>query len=172
MSEATVTFGAKDKNLKSTITGINREMGGMGKTTKATSKSVNMSFASMAKAGAALALGVGVIKGAFALARKTITSFKEAIDLGGAGEMLILRRAFDNSGVGADKAGTAINKMQKAIVDAGAGLSTQVRAFERMGLSIDDIRKLSPDKQFNTIGKALAGMKDPTDKAATSMDIF
>ena len=35
MSEATVTFGAKDKNLKSTITGINREMGGMGKTTKA-----------------------------------------------------------------------------------------------------------------------------------------
>ena len=184
MSEATVTFGAKDKNLKSTITGINREMGGMGKTTKATSKSVNMSFASMAKAGAALALGVGVIKGAFALARKTIASFKEAIDLGGelsdlkeqtgvaAGEMLILRRAFDNSGVGADKAGTAINKMQKAIVDAGAGLSTQVRAFERMGLSIDDIRKLSPDKQFNTIGKALAGMKDPTDKAATSMDIF
>ena len=79
MSEATVTFGAKDKNLKSTIKGINREMGGMGKSTRETSKSVNMSFASMAKAGAALAVGFGAVKLAFSGVKKAFSLFGDSL---------------------------------------------------------------------------------------------
>lgn len=109
---------------------------------------------------------------------------RKAFDVGGAlsdlssrtgiavKELVILEQAFEDNGISADKVGAIINKMQKGISDFGAGLSTQVRAFERLGITYDDIRNKSPLQQFQMLQNSLAKIPDPTLRAATAMDIF
>ena len=102
------------------------------------SASVAGHFAKMA--GAVLAVGA-----AFVGVRAAAQSFSAAIALGGqlndlsartgesAGNLLILRRAFENAGAGADSVGTTINRLQRAIVEAGQGGKEQAEAFATLG---------------------------------------
>lgn len=121
---------------------------------------------------------------AIAGAYKLGTALKKAFDTGGAlsdlsaqtgiavKELAILQQAFEDNGVSGDQVGGVINKLQRSISDFGAGLSTQVRAFEKLGISYDDIASKSPMEQFQSVQRAIAGMEDPTQRAATAMEIF
>ena len=140
--------------------------------------------AASAIAGAAVKVGMMAVEIATAAATKTIASFGAALDMGGrlndladrtgiaVDKVLLLERAFQNAGVGADALGPVINKMQKAIVDAGDGTSSAAFAFSELGLSLSSIANLSPEEQLRAIGKAIAGVEDPAKRAALSMDIF
>jgi hypothetical protein len=120
------------------------------------------------------------IAGAYKLGR----ALKDAFDTGGAlsdlssrtgitvKELVILEQAFKDNGIAAEKVGPIINKMQKGIVDFKAGLSTQVRAFERLGIAFEDIQHKTPIEQFQMIQDALNGIQDQTLKAGTAMEIF
>ena len=135
-------------------------------------------------AGAAAKLGSMAIEGAFAVAQKTVQSFGAALDMGGrlndladrtglaVDRVLLLERAFQNAGVGADSLGPILNKMQKAIVDAEDGTSKAAYAFADLGLSLSQLRNLSPEEQLRTIGKAIAAIPDPAQRASTAMEIF
>ncbi len=63
----------------------------------------------------------------------------------------------------------AIFIMQKNMAEGGPKIEA---GFQRVGLSIADIRKLSPDQQFLAIADAIKGISDPADKAAAAMEIF
>ena len=135
-------------------------------------------------AGAAVKLGTAAIDAAFAAAQKTVQSFGDALNMGGrladlsdrtgvaVDKLLILERAFQNTGVGADSLGPIINKMQKAIVDAGDGSTAAADAFTKLGIPLSSLQNLSPDQQLQAIGKAVASIPDPAERAAVSMDIF
>jgi len=135
-------------------------------------------------AGAAAKLGSMAIDAAFSVATKTIASFGDALNMGGrlndladrtgiaVDKVLLLERAFQNAGVGADSLGPILNKMQKALVDAEDGTSKAAYAFADLGLSLSQLRGLSPEEQLKTIGKAIAGIPDPAQRAATAMEIF
>ncbi len=83
-----------------------------------------------------------------------------------------LKHAADLSGVGFNELTTGMTKMQRTIDDAELGLSTAKDALDAMGLSIGDIKGLEPDRQFEIIAGAIAGIEDPTKKVATAMNIF
>lgn len=142
-------------------------------------------------AGAAkkLALGgvaLGAVGAASAMAGLAVAArgVKGAIDLGGqmsdlasrtgiaVGELMILRQAFEDNGLAADKVGPIINKMQKGISDAGNGLQAPLRALEAMGLTMEDLEGKSPLEQFQTLQKAIASMEDTTLRTGAAMDIF
>ena len=135
-------------------------------------------------AGAAVKLGTAAIDAAFAVAQKTVQSFGDALNMGGrlaelsdrtgvaVDQLLILERAFQNTGVGADSLGPIINKMQKAIVDAGDGSSKAADAFTKLGIPLSELKNLSPDQQLQAIGKAIATIPDPAERASISMEIF
>ena len=135
-------------------------------------------------AGAAVKLGTAAIDAAFAVAQKTVQSFGDALNMGGrlaelsdrtgiaVDKVMLLERAFQNTGIGADSLGPIINKMQKAIVDAGDGTSKAADAFTKLGIPLSALQKLSPDEQLRAIGKAIAGIPDPAQRAAVSMEIF
>jgi hypothetical protein len=124
-------------------------------------------FAAAAAAAAGLAVGV-----------------KGAIDLGGAlsdlstrtgvaaGELRVLQEAFARNGLAAEQVGPGINKLQRAIVEGGQGVATYKRAFDSLGISLDDLRGMSSAEQFQTIGTAINGLTDPAARAATAMQIF
>jgi len=114
----------------------------------------------------------------------TFRGLKGALDLGGelsdleartgiaAGELRVLQRAFQDSGVSGDKVGQTLNKFQKSINDLGNGLSTQKRAFDALGLSFNDLQKLTPEDQFKEVQQRIASLEDPTKRAGVAMDIF
>jgi len=66
----------------------------------------------------------------------------------------------------------ATKRMAKTIVDASEGMATYIRAFDRIGLSAEQLMRLSPEEQFWTIAKAIGNLGDATLRAATAQDIF
>lgn len=86
--------------------------------------------------------------------------------------LLTLGQAFKDNGVEASKVGPAVNKMQKAIVDASNGLATYQRAFDALGLSTEELLELSPEQQFERVSKALAQVENPARRSAAAMEIF
>ena len=188
MSDVTVTFGAKDNGVESTIVKIKGSLNNLEKSTQQASDSFEGGFKKMAIAGgvAGLAIGAGmkVIGAATDAARAVVNRFGEALDLGGelsdlsartgetAGNLLVLQRAFDNAGVGADKVGTAVNKLQKFITDASNGAATQSAVLVRLGLSMTDLAGMTPTQQMQTFAERISRIQNPTERAATAMQIF
>jgi len=131
-----------------------------------------------------LAKNVAVFAAAYLGMRKIITGGREIIKLGAdmqhlsqqtavaVSDLIIIRQVFEDNGVSADNSRLAINKMQKSIIEAGEGLTEPVKAFETMGISLDELKKKSPAEQFVDIGNALAGIEDPAERATAAMRIF
>jgi hypothetical protein len=135
-------------------------------------------------AGAAFAVGMKVLELAADAARAVVDKFGEALDLGGelndlsartgetAGNLLVLQRAFDNSGVGADKVGSAVNKLQKFMDAASDSSSKQAELIGSLGISMADLEGKTPTEQMQIFAQKIAGIQDPTQRAATAMEIF
>jgi hypothetical protein len=184
MSGYNVKFGATDAGFSSTVSKVKGGLNGIDNSAKKTSKSFGSSFASMGKAGAAFAAGFGAIKAAMSAVRGTLNDFKEALDMGGtlsdlsartgetAGNLMLLNRAFDNTGVGSEKVGATLNKLQRSIVEAGRGSAVQERAFRELGLSIADLQYMAPIDQMRAVAGALAGVENDGKRTALAMDIL
>ena len=184
MSKVTTTFEAVDTGMVATINKIERETKSMKDTTEKTEKQFKTSFSAMAAAGAGLAVGIGAIKGAFAALTGTIDNFGQALDMGGklsdlsvrtgetAGNLLLLERAFDNSGVGADKVGSSINKLQKFMSAANSGAEDNMLALAELGLSYESLVAKSPTEQLRYVAEGVKAIKSPTERAAMAMKIF
>jgi hypothetical protein len=67
---------------------------------------------------------------------------------------------------------TALRRMQKTLGDAENGSGKAAAKFEQIGLSVRELANLSPDEQFSKVAKAIAGIADPTQRAAAAMAIF
>lgn len=65
-----------------------------------------------------------------------------------------------------------IRTMQRSIIDAERGLSTQTDALKAMGLTVDDLIGKSPEEQFAIIADAISKIEDPTRKAAAAAQFF
>jgi len=184
MSKLAIEFGAKDTGLDATLTKLGKSLKGVEDNTKRAADSVEKSFSTMVKAGAALAIGFGAIKAAAALVSGTLGTFKEALDLGGSlsdmsartgiaiEDLVVLGRAFENAGKSADDVGGVINKMQKAIIEAADGAEKPKKAFKELGISLEELRAKSPADQLEMIGKAIMGIDEPAKRSKLSMDIF
>ena len=179
-----VKFSATDAGFTSTVSKVKTSVKSMDDSVAKTSKGVQSSFGDMVKAGAALALGFGAIKLAANAIAGTLDTFKEALDLGGtmkdlsartgetAGNLMLLNRAFDNSGVGADKVGTSINKLQKFMDDAAQGSEKNNTVLARLGLTMADMAGKTPTEQMAMLAEKLNGVSDNGEKSALAMSVF
>jgi hypothetical protein len=160
----------------------------MGDNVKKGSDKGGMSLGELAKAsgvaGVAFAAGMAVFNTAMAGVQAVAASFGKALDLGGqladlsaqtgvaAGELLVLQRAFDNTGAGAEKVSPAIAKMSSSIVDATSGTGAAAKTFDQLGLSAEALINLPAEQQFQKIGNALAGVANETQRSALASDVF
>jgi len=179
-----VKFSATDAGFSGTVAKVNNSMRSMDDNARKVSNSVKSSFSGMAKAGAALAVGFGAIQAGIGAIRGTIDNFGAALDMGGelndlssrtgetAGNLMVLGRAFDNAGSSADKVGPTINKLQKAIIEAGQGNGAAVDAFKRLGLNLEELKYAAPIDQMRAVGVALQGVTNPSERAAIAMQVF
>lgn len=66
----------------------------------------------------------------------------------------------------------SIEKMVRSIGEAQRGVGTGVKAFDELGISLDDLAGKSADEQFLTIADAIKGVEDKTLQATYASDIF
>lgn len=87
-------------------------------------------------------------------------------------EFQALVLAASEAGISQEQMGTIITKSQRTIVEASRGLTTYKRSFDTLNLSAKDLIKLSPEKQFEEIAKALIKVDNDTLRTATALEIF
>jgi hypothetical protein len=188
MAEGMDEAGKSAANADPKVDAIGKEMKETGNQAKDVGDKSQGGFLKMATAVAAGQAAVNVataaIRGAFNAVKGAIDDFGVALDLGGrlsdlsertgetAGNLLLLERAFDNSGVGADKVGQSINKLQKFIEDAGTGAGPQIEVMNRLGLSLSDLAGKTPTEQLQVFAQRISGIEDPGKRAALAMEVF
>lgn len=132
-----------------------------------------------------VAKGIAGIAAAYVSYRAVVGGMKDIIGLGGqlsdlstqtgisVSGILKLQQAFQDAGVGAEKVGASVSKMQKALIDAADNAGgEQARAFKTLGLNVDELLRLAPDEQFRVVADAIGGIDNQAEKAATAMRIF
>ena len=82
-------------------------------------------------------------------------------------------------GLAAQKAGVdqvalsgAFGRMSKRLAEASQGFGEALPALERLGLSAQDLMKLTPEDQFLKIGEAIGGLATQGEQAAAAFKIF
>ncbi|MBA7639677.1 hypothetical protein ES703_47337 [subsurface metagenome] len=128
--------------------------------------------------GAGMAVMGGAILAAGALSIKTFAEMgdevqKMALRTGFSTEALSeLRHAAEISGTSLGSVEKAVKRMSGTILDAQDGLETYIRAFQHIGIEVEELDKLNPEEQFLRIAEAIAEVEDPTKRAALAQDIF
>ena len=125
----------------------------------------------IAVTGTAMMAGLGVAVQQFAsygdqvakMARRTGLSVTALSELGHVAELL---------GSNLDDIEKATKRMSRAMTDASRGLMTYQRAFDDLGLTTEDLMKMSPEKQFLAIGEAISKLTTFTAKSTAAQEIF
>ncbi len=66
----------------------------------------------------------------------------------------------------------AVRKLQKNLVEAANGSQEAQAAFAALGLSAQQLLRLSPDQQFEAIARSIAAIPNPTAKAAIALQLL
>lgn len=83
-----------------------------------------------------------------------------------------LRHAAGQSAVSFSDFETSIARQQKTMGEAMNGSQAAIDKFDRLGLSIDHLKDLSPDMQFEAIAAAISDIPDDAQRATAAMEIF
>ena len=134
--------------------------------------------------GWSVAVGAAVTA-AFVGASKAVGSFfSSLVDKGDALDKMSQRIGISVEGIGklsqmAQLCGSsmetfegAISKMQKSLEAAAQGGAAQQQAFQRLGLSITDLKAMAPEDQFLAVSKAMGGLTDQSERTAMAMQLF
>lgn len=129
----------------------------------------------IAKFGAALgAVAVGALALYVRQSFKAIdATAKMADNLGLAVESLLAyQHAAQLAGLEQKDLETGLRRLSKNISDAQVGLTTAQRAFEDLGLSWDDLSKMTPEKALGLVGDRLSAMENVFTRARVAQDLF
>jgi hypothetical protein len=76
------------------------------------------------------------------------------------------------SGTDLEGLGNGLKKMQKKLGEAENGSDSAADSFNELGLSVAQLKGLSPDKQFELIAEKISAIEAPEKRVAAAMDIF
>jgi len=83
-----------------------------------------------------------------------------------------LRHVAEISGTSLEGLEKATKRMSTAIGDAQDGLTETIRDFDKLGISVEELKGLSPEEAFLKLGEAIAGIEDPLVRANVAQGIF
>jgi len=168
MLEAGNTLAELSVKIKADTAGLKTSLNKSTQMFKQHSKAIGM---------AAAAMGTAIVA-AGALAVRTYAQMgdevqKMALRTGFSTEALSeLRHAAEISGASLTTLEKGVKRMSGTILDAADGMETYIRAFEHIGLNVQDLMGLNPEEQFFAIATAIGELEDETVKAAIAQDMF
>ena len=161
MPKATAVFDADDSRLTSALTRINGKM-----------LALQSRIAKFAAAFIAVRAVAGVVTAGF-------DHFRQALDVGGelndlsantgvaVGDLVVLQQEFANAGKTAEDIGPVFGKMAKTLNSDSAA-----DTVAKLGIKLEELKKKTPAEQFRTLGTAINSVRDPSQRAAISMELF
>lgn len=163
VGDAKILISAEDK-ASAQMKGIERSLDSLGK--QATKAGLIMMAAGVAIAAAVFKMADSYTKAGDEVA-------KMAKRTGWSTEALSeMRYAAKLSGTSIESLEKGMKRMSSTIEDAKDGLSTTTIAFDKLGLSIEDVKAMSPEEQFWAIANALAEVEHEGTRAALAQDMF
>tara|TARA_R110000824_G_scaffold48699_1_gene137276 strand:+ start:2447 stop:3748 length:1302 start_codon:yes stop_codon:yes gene_type:complete len=160
--------------------GFNKGLDKAGAKAKGFGKSVGGASGGMAKMVPVAAAAAAAIAAVNIVAAKVGEAFvrldetaKKARSMGMAAQDLMeLQHAAKLAGLDADKFNTTMQKLQKGVGEAAAGVGMAGGAFERMGINLDDIIGMSLDEQFHVVAESISTIQNPAERSAAAIQIF
>lgn len=83
-----------------------------------------------------------------------------------------LRYAAQQSGAEAEDLEKGLRTMSRTIIEAASGSASAQQNFAKLGLTLADLNRLSPDEQFELIADRLSRIQNPASRATLAMEIF
>jgi len=145
------------ENIRKTVYNVGANFESLGKRMLAVSGALHAPLALAARSFANY--GDAVAK----MARRTGLSTEAVSELGHVAAL---------SGADMDSLEKGVKRMARAISDAESGLMTYVRSFDKVGLSAQELAKLSPEEAFLRIGEAIHRLPSALQKASVAQEIF
>ena len=87
-------------------------------------------------------------------------------------ELVVLKRAFENAGMGADAVGPMLNRLQKAMAGVNEEGQPTSDALAKLGLSAAKLNTMTATQQLQAVQQAILALPTPAAQAAASMEIF
>lgn len=87
-------------------------------------------------------------------------------------DLATLQQAFSDSGVEPQRAGKAINDLQRRIAEAARGMGEGRQALKDLNLEGSEVARLSPADQFDLIGRRIAAIENPAQRAAVAVKLL
>lgn len=88
------------------------------------------------------------------------------------GELSGLTLAGEQVGVSMEAIGGAVTRAEVAFTKAAAGSATARAAFERMGLSVEELNGMSAAERFQAIAQAISELPTPAERSAAAVALF
>ena len=132
----------------------------------------------ISQAGRTLVIAGAAMTAPLALAVRSFTSYGDQIakmaKRTGFGVQALseLKFAADLSGLSIEEVENGLKRMSRVIFDAESGLLESKRALESLGISLNKLKVMAPEQQFETFASAIGSIIDPTTRAALAQEIF
>jgi gas vesicle protein len=165
----------KGGTASATLTGLKRELDGLKSAATDGSKSfAGISLLQGAVAGLSAAVATQGLSAVRSLVSGVVESSGAIADLSSktglsTTEIQRLGYAAQQTGASVDTIAGAVSQLSKRLVEGGTGT---VAAVAQLGLSFDELQRLSPAQAFEQIADAIARVPDPMQQTQLAMELF
>lgn len=164
MAEAQIKITADTSGALRDIKGLDTALGNLGKATADAAKTFAKITAAAAAVGYAISSAIDSVS--------DLKDMSTALGIS-AQNLKYLQQSAALAGVGADELNAALVRMNNNI---GTALISKTGpaavALRNLGINFETLKNQSPDKQFQTITKALSGITDPATRSALAIDLL
>lgn len=87
-------------------------------------------------------------------------------------ELAAMRHAAELSGIEVSEMDKSLQLMQRNLADAADGVGEAQEAFEKLGLSAEELKKKGPEKAMISLVDALGKVENSSERVQIAMDIF
>jgi len=116
---------------------------------------------------------VAVVRGLLALEDRVESLGNTADKLGVSFEFIqTLEEAANRSGTSIDAVSAAFGRLQKSVLGVDEESKAAQKALSEIGVTAEELAALSPEEQYQRIGRALADIEDPARRTATATALF
>jgi hypothetical protein len=78
----------------------------------------------------------------------------------------------EQSGVALGDVARGFGQMQRAVVAAGHSTGEAQETFRALGVNLAELRRQTPEQQFETLARQIAGIVDPAQRTAAALEVF
>ncbi|HEX4123769.1 MAG TPA: hypothetical protein VHY37_03520 [Tepidisphaeraceae bacterium] len=164
-------MGKAAEALHKPLDALQKKLESIGNGLKDAGSAMRDSGAKMIGAGAAIGAPLLGTAGAYAKEGSDIARASETTGVK-APALSQLKYAASDAGVEFDALTDSLSKMQRNLYQAGEGSKETADAFSKIGLTVAQLKSMSPEQQFKAIATGLTKLSNETDRTGVTMTIF